>query len=289
MWSGELREFGDSAFNAGLSAVEVGGVYWRLREDAGASVCRRCRQEPRRECLPQLRVGPRFRVVFRGIGECLEWCDVSEASESGSIVCMDQIENEAVSLVVGCEAVFVAVSGCRWSVAQSFGDAAVEPFHHAVGLRREGLDEAVFDISCGAYSIEGMAAGRFALGLVLHVDRKAVGELGSVVGQDDMDRIGKGIQEAFEAGGNGLGRTAVDDLDIDKAGCPIYGDEDVALLPTQGRQMLQVGMDEADTNLFEGADLRRRGNSGDSAFNSVLDLGVELTASKRCKCHAPAS
>src|SRR3546814_15224726 len=69
--------------------------------------------------------------------------------------------------------------------------------------------------------------------------------------------MGEGGEEALEAGGDRVGGAIFGHLDMDEAGGPVDGDEDVALARGQGRQMLQVDMDEADAGLLEDAGLRR--------------------------------
>src|ERR1700720_5020272 len=63
-------------------------------------------------------------------------------------------------------------------------EAAVEALDHAVGLRPEGLGEAVGDGARGADPVEGVVARGSVLGFRLLGDGEAVGELGAVVGQD---------------------------------------------------------------------------------------------------------
>jgi len=48
------------------------------------------------------------------------------------------------------------------------------------------------------------------------------------------------------------------DLQIDVAGGAVDGDEGVALVTLEGRQMLQVDMDEADAGFFEDANRQQR-------------------------------
>jgi hypothetical protein len=62
-------------------------------------------------------------------------------------------------------------------------EAAVEALDHAVGVRPEGLREAVGDRARGADPVEEVVARGSVLGFCLLVDGEAVGELGAVVGQ----------------------------------------------------------------------------------------------------------
>lgn len=59
----------------------------------------RARKEtnPRRPCAG---------VVFRGIGEGVERCGISEAFEAGTIIVVNEVLEEGVSLGVGIELVF---------------------------------------------------------------------------------------------------------------------------------------------------------------------------------------
>jgi len=82
-----------------------------------------------------------------------------------------------------------------------------------------------------------MVAGGPAGRLVLHVDGKAIGELGAVVGQDGMNLVREVGQEALEEGRGRLAVPSGMDLDIDVAGGAIDRDKGVALVALQGRQM----------------------------------------------------
>jgi len=140
--------------------------------------------------------------------------------------------------------------------ADSFGDAAIEAFDHAVGLRPIWSGQAVIDVVVGADEIERMLAGGPAGRFVLHVDRKAVGELGAVVGQDGVNRIREVSQESPEEAGRSPGIAPAMDFDIDVAGGAVDGDKGIAFAALQGRQMLQVEVNEADGGLFKDADAR---------------------------------
>ena len=194
-------------------------------------------------------------VWFRKIGQEVEWCFVIEAFEPGSIVGVDEVVNEVVSLVMAVEPVLSGVSFGGRCILDGFGDPPIEALDHAVGLRMERLDEAVLDLSGGTKAIEGMVPGGFVLGFVLHVDGEAVGELRAIVGKDGVNRVREGIEEPLETSSDGGRITSEDNLDVDEAGGSIDGDEGVALGSLQGRQMLQIDMDEADAGGLEDTDL----------------------------------
>ena len=145
---------------------------------------------------------------------------------------------------MGIEAVFAGIAGCGSCASQGIGDAAVKALDHAVGLRAEGAGEPMADAVAQAEAVDGMAAGRFVGGLALHVDGEAVGELAAVVGEECVDRIGEVDEEAIEEGSGGGAVAAAMDLKIDVAGGAVDGDEGVALLPAQCREVLHIDMDE---------------------------------------------
>ena len=84
--------------------------------------------------------------MFREVGEGLARGFEAEALRSGLIVGVE----EGVSVVVIDEAVFAAVGSGRGCGAQRLGEAPVEAFDHAVGLRAEGSREQVADAGGGA-------------------------------------------------------------------------------------------------------------------------------------------
>ena len=75
---------------------------------------------------------------------------------------------------------------------------------------------------------------------------EAVGEFGPGVGEDGVDRVAKGLEEAFEAGGKGGAGSVRHDLDMDETGGALDGDEDIGRLLVEARQVLQVDMDIAE-------------------------------------------
>jgi hypothetical protein len=176
---------------------------------------------------------------------------VVEAFQAGSIVVVDELVEEGVAIGVAGEG---AASTAAFVLAtDGFGDAPVEAFDQAVGLRMIRLGQAMFDTVLLAESIKGMAAGGPAGRLVLHVDGEAVGELGAIVGQDGMNLVREVGQEAREEGGCRLAIPSGMDLDIDVAGGAIDRDKGIALVALQGRQVLQVNVDKANAGRLEDA------------------------------------
>ena len=146
---------------------------------------------------------------------------------------MDELAEEEVPICVTDEC--AAGAAALLLAANGFGDAPIEAFDQAVGLRVVGLGETMVDAVLLAELIKGMVAGRPPGRLVLLVDGEAVGELGAVVGQDGMNFVREIGQEAFE---EARGRRSVPsgmDLEINVAGGAIDGDEGVAGAALQGR------------------------------------------------------
>ena len=164
------------------------------------------------------------------------------------IIGVDGALEEGVSLFVGEELVFAGVGAGGGVLAQGLGEASVEAFGDTVGRGMEGFGQAVFDAVGMAELVEGMPAGGFAQGLAFHIDGEAVGELGAIVGEDGVDRMGEGLEEALEAGGDGVGVAALGNLDVDEAGGAIDGDEDIGGLALQPGKVLEVDVDEAAGN-----------------------------------------
>jgi len=138
--------------------------------------------------------------------------------------------------------------------ANGFSDAAVKSLDETVGLRPIRPGQAMVDHVAGAEEIERVLAGRTTGRLVLHIDRKAIGELGAVVGQDGMNPIWEVSEEPAEEARRSRGITPCMDLDIDVAGSAIDRDKGIAFTPLQSRQMLQIDMNEANGSLFKDAD-----------------------------------
>ena len=130
-----------------------------------------------------------MRVWSRVIGKSFDGSAVAEAFEAGPIVVGNKATEEGVAIGLACkEAVPDAL---LWLPAESFCDAAVEAFDEAVGLRPEGPGQTMFDLVVCADGIERVPARRLVMGLGLHIDGKAIGELAAVVGQDGVNRIGE--------------------------------------------------------------------------------------------------
>ncbi len=81
---------------------------------------------------------PRVGVWSRRIVKGFAWGAVAEAFESGSIVVMDDVVKEGVTFGVAVELVLAAVSGGGLVGVDGVGEASVEAFDEAVGLRPVG-------------------------------------------------------------------------------------------------------------------------------------------------------
>jgi hypothetical protein len=138
--------------------------------------------------------------------------------------------------------------------ADGLGDTAVEAFDETIGLWPIRSGQTVIDLVFGADEIERMLAGGLTGRLILHIDGKAVGELGTVVGQDGVNAIWEVGQESPEEARRSLGVAPSMDFHIDIAGGAVDRDEGIAFAPLQGRQMLQIEVNEADSRLFKDAD-----------------------------------
>jgi hypothetical protein len=180
-------------------------------------------------------MGPCVRVRSRGIGQCQDRRLVAEAFEAGSIVVVDELAEEGVAIGVAGEG--AASTAALVLATDGFGDAPIEAFDQAVGLRMIRPGQAMLDTAPRTEAIKRMVAGGPAGRLVLHVDGKAIGELGAVVGQDGMNLVREVGQEALEEGRGRLAVPSGMDLDIDVAGGAIDRDKGVALVALQGRQM----------------------------------------------------
>ena len=101
--------------------------------------------------------------------------------------------------------------------------------------------------------VKGVLAGRLVVRLGLFVDGKAVGELGTVVGQHGVDvRVGS-AEKAGEKAGCGDGAAIGQDLEIDKAGGAVDRDVGVAAAAVERRQVFDVDVNEAG----RGVDMKR--------------------------------
>src|SRR6185436_10998517 len=156
---------------------------------------------------------------------------------------VDELAEEGVAISVAGEG---AASAATFVLAtDGFGNAPIEAFDQAVGLRMIRLGQAMLDTALLTEAIKRMVAGGPAGRLVLHVDGEAIGELGAVVGQDGINLVREVGQEALEEGGCRLAVPPGMDLDIDVAGSSIDRDKGIALAALQGRQMLEIDVDEA--------------------------------------------
>ena len=97
-------------------------------------------------------------VEFRLISEGVVWGLVFEASQPCTVIVLDGLMEEGISLVVRQEVVFAAIGTGAGMVSQGFGKTPVETFDHAVGLGVEGLCEAMLDGAVLADAIEGMSS-----------------------------------------------------------------------------------------------------------------------------------
>ena len=220
-------------------------------------------------------LGPRVRVRSRRIVECLAWRQVAETFEAGAIVVVNEAIKEGIAVDMRGEA---AMGNATFRLtAHGVSDPAVEAFDEAVGLRPVGSSETVVDLALGAEAIEGMLTGWSIVGLVPHVDGKAISELTAIVGKDGMNPMWKVGEEAFEESGGGFGIPPGMDLQVDVAGRPIDGDKSVALASFQGRQVLEIDVNEADCRLFKDPD-RRLTRRGPLAQSMPLETAVGGTA-----------
>jgi hypothetical protein len=155
-----------------------------------------------------------------------------------------------IEVEIALQGGFQVTGGGEGGGFQHLGDAAVEAFDHAVGLRMPGLDQPVLDAVRGAGLIEGVLAGRFALA----GGAEAVGELLAVVGQHRADHErGLGVQAFQEAGGGG-GRFVGSDLEVNPAAGPVDGGDQIAVfgLVRHPGQVFHIDVHEARLVILEG-------------------------------------
>jgi hypothetical protein len=196
-------------------------------------------------------------VVSREFSEELGGRLVVKASQAGAIVIGDEGLEIGIAFGVVEKAAVVGDAVLRHAV-EMFAEAAVEALDHAVGLRPEGLGEAVGDGAPGAEPVEGVLARGSVVGFALFVDGEAVGEFGAVVGQDGVDREREAVEEAGQETGGGGGAAIGEDLEIDKAGGTVDRDIGVAAPATQRRQVFDIDVDEAGGSVgVEGGGRRR--------------------------------
>ena len=111
---------------------------------------------------------PCERVRSREIGKSLDRGVVAEAFEAGSIVVVHELGKEGVPVGVTGEG--AACAAPLFLAADGFGDAPIEAFDQAVGLRVVGPGRR---FALLAELIKGMGAGRPSRRLVLFVDGEA--------------------------------------------------------------------------------------------------------------------
>jgi hypothetical protein len=138
-----------------------------------------------------------------------------------------------------------AMGAQLWSLPEMLAEAAVEAFDHAVGLRVKRTDQTMGNPMPDADAIEGMLAGRLVVRLGLFVDGKAVGELGTVVGQHGVDGERKAVDKAVEKAGRGGGAAIGQDFEVDEAGGAVDRDIGVAAAAVERRQVFDIEMDKA--------------------------------------------
>ena len=164
--------------------------------------------------------------------------------------------DEEVSFLVGIEPVFAGILAIGGMLSDGVGDPPVEALNLAIGLGTEWTGKLVSDAVCLADPVEGMTSGATGSLSPPRVT-EAVGELGSIVGEHGVNRVSEGGEKPFEAGGNGVRRPVVDDLDMDEAGGPFDGNEDVGRPSVDAGQVLEIDMDETERRIVEGSDFGR--------------------------------
>jgi hypothetical protein len=218
---------------------------------------------------------PRAGVWSRKISKDFQRRPIGEAFEAGSVVVIDEAFEEGVPISVGGER---AVGGTALGLAaDGVRNSAVEALDQTIGLRPIRSGQAVLDTACCAEAVERMAAGRFVLGLVFHVDGEAVGELAAIVGEDGVNGMREVRQEAFKESRRSIGIAAGMDLQVNVAGGTVDRDEGVTFVPLQRRQMLQVDVNEPDGCLLEDAD-SRLGRFGSLAQAVTLQAAMDGAA-----------
>ena len=88
----------------------------------------------------------------------MEWGQVAEAFESGSVVVANEALKEAIAIVMRDEEP-MRYAAFRLT-ADGLDNAAIEAFDESIGLRPEWPGEPMLDFMLGADAIEGMPAGR---------------------------------------------------------------------------------------------------------------------------------
>src|SRR5271166_5887587 len=126
------------------------------------------------------RACPGAGVVSREFSEELGGRLVVVASQSGAVVVGDEGVEIGVAFGMVEKAAVVGGTVLRHPF-EMLAEASVEALDHAVGLRPEGLREAVGNGALGADPVEGVVARGFVVGLVFLVGGEAVGEFGAVI------------------------------------------------------------------------------------------------------------
>ena len=175
-----------------------------------------------------------------------------KATQSGVVIAVNDFDQECISFGVCRELVLAFVfDGCGTS-GNGFGEATVEAFDHAIGLRAERFGQAMFDAVAGAHPVEDVASG--GLPATGPADgSEAIRKFSAVVSEDGMDPMRKRQEEAFEASSDGVCVASSDDFDMHKAGRAIDGNEHEAGLALKPRQMFKVDVYEADGGFIERA------------------------------------
>src|ERR1700731_2781206 len=106
-------------------------------------------RDPSTRCSCDRKVDPGLRVVSREFGDELGGCLVVKASQAGAIVVGDEGAEVGIAFGMVEKAAVVGGTVLRHA-AEMLAEAAVEAFDHAVGLRPEGLGEAMGDVALGA-------------------------------------------------------------------------------------------------------------------------------------------
>ena len=98
-----------------------------------------------------------------------------------------------VDLDVVAKRRFELECGAKAGLIDDVADAAIEAFHHAVGLRMARRNEAMLDVGFLAKDVEYMLAAGYPLAfLIFLLAGKTVGKLTAIIGKqlDDLDRAG---------------------------------------------------------------------------------------------------
>lgn len=125
---------------------------------------------------------------------------------------------------------------------EDVGNASVEAFDHAVGLRCARFGQAVFDAQVAAQHVELV----LARGLTFAAGKEPVGEFFAVVGQDFLYPDGAGLVQGTQEGTSTGRRLVVLDLHKYPARGAVYGHKQVAPAALVGhlRQVLDVDVQE---------------------------------------------